>query len=153
MILQFIIDTEKYDLAQHEILLSTTEYIYRNTILAMQTISNGLNCRVHQSLQKVGVEDVPEQVLYYLSKSSDSKCRQISRSDFDNKLNELRHKDFATVKEVCELCNYLDKAGNPASAFIAIERKNNEAALAKIEFNSTIESENFVSPEWLSPAK
>ena len=153
MILQFSVDTEKYDLDYHEILLSTTEYIYRNTILVMQTISRGLNCRVHQSLQKVGIEDSPDQVLYYLSGSSDSKCVQISRSDFNNKLNEFRHKDFVTVKEVCEQYNYLDKDGNPASAFIAIERKNNEAAMAKIEFNSSAESENFVLPEWLSPAE
>ena len=119
----------------------------------MQTISRGLNCRVHQSLQKVGVEDVPEQVLYYLSGSSDAKCGQISRSDFNNRLNEFRHKDFATVKEACELYDYMDKGGNPASAFIAIEKKNNEAAMAKIEFNSNIEAENFVCPEWLTPAK
>ena len=153
MILQFSVDTEKYALDNHEIMLSTTEYIYRNTILAMQTISRELNCRVHQSLQKVGIEDSPDQVLYYLSANNDSKCEQISRSDFNNKLNEFRHREFATAKEVCELYNYLDKDGKPAAAFIAIERKNNEAAMAKIEFNSSVESESFVLPEWLSPAE
>jgi hypothetical protein len=153
MISQFIVDVEKYDSINHEIMLSTTEYTYRTTVLAIQTISRGLNDRMYQSLQKVGVDDAPDQVLYYLSKTYDSKCRQISQSDFNNRFDEFRQKDFSTVKETCELYHYKDKNDILASAFITIVRKKNEVTIATIEFNSDIEAENFILPEWLSPLK
>lgn len=151
MISQFVVDEEKYDLTNHEELLSTTEYTYRTTILAVQTINRGLNNRLHQSLQKVGADDVPDQVLYYHSKTYDSKCRQITQSDFNNRFNEFRQKDFKTVKEVCELYNYKDGNNIPSAAFITVVRKKDEMTVATIEFNSDIEKENFISPEWLSP--
>ena len=153
MILQFIVDTEKYDLHKHEVMLSTTEYKYGTTILAVQTISRELNNRVNQSLQNLGVAKVPDQVLYYISKTYDSQCRQISQSAFNRRLDEFRHKDFITVKEICELYEYKDKNGNPSSAFITIVRKKDEVTIATIEFNSIVEGENFILPEWISPLK
>ncbi len=149
----FIVDTDKYDSHNHEIMLSTTEYIYGTTILAIQTISRELNKRVHQSLQNLGVAKVPDQVLYYISKTYDSKLRQISQSTFNSRFDEFRHKDFITVKEICELYNYNDKTGNSAYAFITVVRKENEATIATIEFNSRAEAENFILPEWISPIK
>ena len=150
MILQFIVDERIYDLSEHEILLSTTEYIYKTTRLAIQTMSKGFNDKMQQSLQKHGINNVPDQVLYYYSKTYDSKCRQISQTDFNSRFDEFRHKDFNTVKEVCELYYYKDKNDTPVSAFITVVRKKNEVTIATIEFNSEIEVQNLVLPEWLS---
>lgn len=153
MISQLIVDIERYDSNNHEILLSTTEYKYGTTILAIQTISRELNSRVHQNLQNLGVAKVPDQVLYYISKTYDSKLRQISQSTFNSRFDEFRHKDFIIVKEICELYHYKDKNGNSASAFITIVRKKNEVTIATIEFTSRAEAENFILPEWISSLK
>lgn len=152
MISQFIVNIEKYDSSGHEILMSTTEYKYRATILAVQTIHKGLSARIQQSLHKIGAADAPYEVLYYITKPLNSKCRQISQSAFNSRFEKFRQKDFDTVKEICELYRFKDKNGDPASAVITALKKKDEELTATIEFNSVLEAENFVLPEWLSPA-
>ena len=151
MILQLIVDDEKYNLIRHEIVLSTTEYTFGTTVLAIQIISIGLNKKIKQSLQTTSDFDNCDQVRYYISKTYNSKCEPIKQSAFFDKFNELQYKKYKTVQEICEHYHSADRNGNLITKEIAVLRANNEITRATIEFKNEIEMEDFVLPEWLSP--
>lgn len=150
LIKQWLVDEEKYRLSEHDILLSTTEYRYKTTVLSAQIISRRLGESIRKSIKPGGAyKHKADEVRYYAGKTYGSNCSQIKQTTFFELLIGFNNSETAIRQEILEKFNYIKEDGSFASIAIAVVREDNEETKATIEFKSEREMEEFVLPEWL----
>ena len=152
MILHYLVNTAIYASIDHEVLLATTEYTSGSTVLCVQVISRELNEKIKLKLHNDAYAKTSDQVRYFISKTYDSKYREIEKSTFFNRFENFKKYEFATVQEICERYRYTDRNNKAASATVTVVRGKNATATATIEFGSESELKSFSPPEWLTLA-
>jgi len=136
----------------HNIALTTTEYTYKNNILAHLQIGKnlgiGLNNRLSYELKRDIV--LQNEQFFTMKIYNRGRPKQTTRSTFEEKLKRFDMGQTIVEQEIVEQYIYTDKAGNSDWVHIAIII-NDDDMTAVIEFKDAVQLNNFVAPIWLVP--
>ena len=137
--------------AKHTILLSTTEYTYRNDMLVHVRIGKNTAIRLSNLLRYECVAGQDLQDEWFLGKKTYNHARPapITRSTFDEKLRRFDLGQTVIEQEIVEEYAYADQAGNPDSVQIVV-RDNASVMMASVDFKDAGQYKSFVGPAWLS---
>jgi len=137
---------------KHTIVLSTTEYTFKNDMLVHLQIGKNTAVRLNNVLRyefKTSKDFKDEQFLFKKTYSG-GEAKPTTRGTFDDKLRGFDMGQTVIEQEILEGYDYTDKNGNPGSVQIVVVERDLKMT-ATIDFKDVEQHNNFVCPAWLMP--
>ena len=155
IIVNYLVDKELHYNSDtpHNIELITTEYLYKNDILAYLQTGKNISLKINDFIQEHFNKrpDFPSEQ-YFIKKSyGKGKIKSMTRSTFEEKLKKFDMSKTVVEREFLEKYVYTDKTGKTDSVQIIITAKAS-GMTAVIDFKDAEQNINFVRPEWLVEA-
>jgi len=147
----YCVDEKIYHSAetQHNIKLTTTEYLYKNELLVHIEIEPTLAIGINGMIQTVFKKDRRFENEQFLFKKtySENNAKSITRSTFEKKLKQFNMNQTTKSIEILEEYQYIGKDGTADIVQVAVTI-NGGYTTAVIEFRDVKQYENFKQPVW-----
>jgi hypothetical protein len=152
VIVTYDVDIELYDSFNHRVLLETTEYTYKTSVLVHLKIGKNLGIRLNNRLRSIfDVKEALQNEQFFIKKTyNQGRSKPISRGTFEEKLQRFNMSQTVVEREIVKDYNYVSKDGCSDNVQIQVIVRGGEMT-AVIDFKDIGQARNFDCPNWLLP--